>query len=257
MVDTAETLKLKTTKLGPYAYAGQYQQSPVPRAGLVIDPGHIRDTPPGLVLSTCDLVMAWDLNYSSKDRSDWTVGLVAAVDRDPDLPRIHLLDLFRDHLSEKQHDLEIANWIILWKPVLVGLERRAFEQQGATEDLIRMVTMRLDRAHVVTSIEPVEADSDKVSRAMVIPGRAKGGLLTADKRAPWWFHLSHELSTFPNGAHDDAVDCLAHLIRLVVEKLQSVRAMRAMLGQTSRVQYVDSAPPARDPKWDGLVGAMR
>src|SRR5205807_1981113 len=69
MVDQAETNALKTTKLGPYAYAGQYQQRPTPRAGMVLDPAQIGDLP-HLQAATVDILMAWDLNYSSKDASD-------------------------------------------------------------------------------------------------------------------------------------------------------------------------------------------
>jgi len=258
MVDQAETERLKTTKLGPYAYAGQFQQTPTPRVGMVLDPSWIQQTPDNLALSTCDLIMAWDLNYSSRDASDWTVGMVAAVDHDPELPKIHIVDVFRQHLASKQHDQEIANWITLWKPILVGIERRAWEQQGVTEDLIRLVMIRLERVHVGTTIEPVEADADKLSRAMIIPGRASGGLIFANKRAPWWSELSRELSTFPKGHHDDQVDCLAYLVRLVVEKLSMVRAQQALLGHSSRMQYVSATPPPTvDPKWGALLGGAR
>ena len=257
MVDEAETVRLKTTKLGPYAYAGQFQQSPTPRAGMVIDPGWIVDAA-NVRTDTCDLVMAWDLNYSSRDASDWTVGMVAAVDRDPELQRIHILDVVRAHLADEQHDLVIADQIRLWKPLLVGIERRAYEQQGATQDLIRRVMLRLEQAHVATTIEPVEADTDKLSRAMIIPGRAKAGLISANKRAAWWSDLSRELSVFPRGRHDDAVDCLAYVVRLAVEKLAMVRAQQTLIGHSSRLQYVDPNPPApRDPAWDLVLGVVR
>ena len=51
---------------------------------------------------------------------------------------------------------------------------------------------------------------------------------------------------FPRGAHDDQVDSLAHLVRLVVEKLSIVRAQRVLLGHSSHVQSVEPAPPKRN-----------
>jgi predicted phage terminase large subunit-like protein len=257
MVDQAETEALKTLKLGPYAYAGQYQQTPTPRAGMVLDPGWIVPTP-RLQPATVDIIMAWDLNYSSKDASDWTVGLVAAVDKDPVLPRIHLVDLFRHHLASQQHAQVIADWIGLWRPLLVGIERRAFEQQGATQDLIRQITILLDQMGVVTTLEPVEADTDKLSRAMIIPGRAKAGLITANLSASWWSDLSHEMSSFPKGTHDDIVDTLAYLVRLAVEKLSSVRSQQMLLGHSAAIKYVQAPAQSHlDPSWASLIGGAR
>jgi len=250
-------LERRKIELGPYAYAAQYQQSPTPRAGMVLDPGWIVQSPEGMDLSQYDLVMVWDLNYSSKDASDWTVGMLAAVQKVSDLPKIYIVGIYRDHLGEVQHDQVIAEQIVLYKPLLVGIERRAYEKQGATQDLVRRVMLRLDHAKVVTSIEPIEADVDKVSRAMIIPGRAKAGLICADKRAAWWTDFSRELSVFPRGSHDDQVDCLAHLVRLVVEKLTVVRSQRTLLGHSSHVQYVDPSPPPKPNEWDKMLATAR
>jgi predicted phage terminase large subunit-like protein len=250
-------IERRKIELGPYAYSGQYQQSPTPRAGMVLDPAWIVQTPDELNWSNMDTVMVWDLNYSSKDTSDWTVGMLASVERSGELPKIHIRGVFRDHLSEVMHDQIITDQVVLYRPMLVGIEKRAYEHQGATQDLVRRVMLALDRQHVTTTIEPVDADIDKLSRAMIIPGRARAGLITADKRATWWTGLSREMSSFPRGSHDDQVDCLAHLVRLVVEKLQMVRAQRALLGNTSHVQYIDPAPPSKRPEWMTLVEGIR
>jgi predicted phage terminase large subunit-like protein len=250
-------LERRKIELGPYAYSAQYQQAPTPRAGMVVDPSWIVQSPEQMDLSHFDLVMVWDLNYSSRDASDWTVGMMAAVERVPDLPKIHIVGIYRDHLSSEMHDKVIADQIVLYKPLMVGIEKRAFEKQGATQDLMRQVMLRLDRARVTTSLEPVDADEDKVARAMIIPGRAKAGLITADKRAAWWSAFSRELSSFPKGANDDQVDCLAHLVRLVVEKLSRVRSQRALLGKSAHMQIVASVPPPKREGWQTMVDSVR
>ena len=115
---------------------------------------------------------------------------------------------------------------------LLAGAKRAFEKQGATRDLVRSIQQLA--AHKRLHIEPVEADADKISRAMIITGRAKAGLVSVDRKAPWWHALSSEMSRFPRSAHDDRVDALAYVVRLAVERLANVRAMLiAMSGPVS------------------------
>jgi predicted phage terminase large subunit-like protein len=229
-----EVIEQRKIELGPYAYAGQYQQTPTPRAGALLNPAWILQTPT-LEASTVDLVCAFDLNYSEAETSDWTVGLLAAVDRTPLLPRIHLIDAFREHLSEDQHVEHIGDWLVMWRPIMVGIERRAYEKQGAAADLCRQLMGYCEERGFSPWIEPIDVDTDKVTRAMIIPGRAKAGLITADKRTSWWTVLSRQMSQFPRSSHDDDVDALAHLVRMIVEKLDRLRGMQGLLGHSSQL----------------------
>jgi predicted phage terminase large subunit-like protein len=222
--------------LGPYAYASQFDQRPTPRAGMVLNPAWLVDRPSGLDTDQMDIVQAWDLNFSEKDSSDWTVGITAAVERTGDLATIHLLDIFAEHLAESRHDQELAKYIATWKPLLIGIEKRAVEKQGATQELIRGIQRLLKGRHEECAIEPVEADTDKVSRALIIAGRAKAGLITTDRKAPWWHDLSNEMSRFPRSQHDDRIDALAHLVRLVLERLMKIRTLRTLMAQPVTVR---------------------
>jgi predicted phage terminase large subunit-like protein len=226
---TRETVEQLKVDLGPYAYSAQYDQRPSPRAGMLLNPAWFVDRPAHLDVQDMDLVCAFDLNYSEKDASDWTVGIVAAVERDARWPVMHLLDVYAEHLSEMRHEVELGRYLELWKPMLVGIEKRAFEKQGATQDLVRSLQASLDFSPC--HIEPVEADSDKLSRAMIIAGRAKAGLITVDRTAPWWHALSVEMSRFPRSQHDDRVDALAYTVRLAVQRLQKVRALILLMTQ--------------------------
>jgi predicted phage terminase large subunit-like protein len=250
---TPATIARRKIELGPYAYSAQYQQLPTPRAGMVLDPGWILQTP-HLEPSTIDLVAAFDLNYSDVETSDWTIGLLAAVERTPILPRIHLVDAFRAHLSEKRHVEHIGEWLSLWKPIMVGIEKRAYEKQGATADLCRQLLAYCEERGWSLDIEPITVDTDKVTRAMIIPGRAKAGLITADKKTAWWPILSRQMSQFPRSAHDDDVDALAHLVRLVVEKLERIRGVGTLLGQSVAMEIVESSN-GRRPDWQSAAYA--
>jgi predicted phage terminase large subunit-like protein len=221
--------------LGPYAYAAQYEQTPSPRAGMVLNPAWLVDRPSDFDLEACDVVQAWDLNYSEKDSSDWTVAVTVAVDRNPQLPMIHILDVYAEHLGEERHDTALAEYIDIWQPLLVGIEKRAYEHQGATRDLVRNIMARIE--HKRCHIEPVEADADKIARAMIITGRAKAGHITTDRKASWWHALSNEMARFPRSAHDDRIDALAYVVRLAVERLAKVRAMLIITSEAVPVRH--------------------
>jgi hypothetical protein len=240
-------IERRKIELGPYAYSAQYQQLPTPRAGALLNPAWFPQTPT-LDRNKVDLVAAFDMNYSDAETSDWTVGILAAVERTPVLPRIHLIHGVRAHLAEKDHKEVLGDWLMMWQPMLVGVEKRAYEKQGATKDLCNQLMAYCDKRHYGLTIEPITADTDKVSRAMIIPGRAQAGLITADKRAPFWNSLSKQMSTFPRSDHDDDVDALAHLVRLVVEKLEMVRSQQQLLGKSAPIAVLEEGA-VRSTDW--------
>jgi predicted phage terminase large subunit-like protein len=248
-----QVIELRKIELGPYAYSSQYQQRPTPRAGMVLNPDWFIQTP-RLEAATVDLIMAFDLNYSDDANADWTVGMCGAVERSPVLPRIHIIDLMRDHLGEQRHEQVIGDWILLWRPIMVGIEKRAFEKEGATMDLCRRLLIYLDEHGFTCNIEPVPADTDKVTRAQIIPGRAKAGLVTVDRHARWWPTLSREMSTFPKSQHDDQIDTMAHLIRLAVEKLGKVRDQKILLGHSAALEYAEDGGEIKDWQRAALAG---
>ena len=53
--------------------------------------------------------------------------------------------------------------------MIVGIEKRAFEHQGATKDLCRQLLGYCEERGFSLDIEPIEADTDKITRAMIIP----------------------------------------------------------------------------------------
>ena len=56
----------------------------------------------------------------------------------------------------------------------------------------------------------LRADTDKWSRAQPAAARLAAGSVYFLAGAPWLPGMEEELVTFPNGAHDDQVDCLSY-----------------------------------------------
>ena len=73
-------------------------------------------------------------------------------------------------------------------------------------------------------------------------------MITADKRAPFWTRLAKQMSQFPRSTHDDDVDALAHLVRLVVEKLERLRSMGGLLGKSAPLIVQDNTDGVQ-PDW--------
>lgn len=226
---TAAAIARLKIDLGVYAYSAQYDQRPSPRAGQVLDPGWLIDRPDDVELADCDVIQSWDLNYSEKDASDWSVCVTVAVERVfDDVPRIHIVDVFAAHLNQERHDLAVAEQVGIWHPMLVTIEKRAYQKQGVVRDLVRNVQRQLHADGIQCTIEGIEADADKISRAMLITGRLKAGLVSTDRKAHWWPALSNEMSRFPRSAHDDRIDALGYAIRTAVERLQKARTERLL-----------------------------
>jgi predicted phage terminase large subunit-like protein len=236
MVAADEALRLKTTKLGPYAYAGQYQQRPTPRSGLILDPNWFTELPSHVQLRTWKRVLYFDTAESEKQTADYTAGVLLFVEPDVDEPRMHIGGLFHQRVGEERLDVELAECIAMWRPDAVGIEDRAFKQQ-AIKMLVTRVRHALRNEYGLTTIpiESVPIDTDKVYRARMVEAPAKAGLISTEKRQPWWPILSGEMTTFPLGAHDDTIDALSGAVAMAY-RITALLRMRDALKHPSEMR---------------------
>jgi predicted phage terminase large subunit-like protein len=63
--------------------------------------------------------------------------------------------------------------------------------------------------HAVTSYRP---QSDKIMRLHAQTAMIENGFVHLPERAPWLAQYLHELTSFPNGKHDDQVDSTAQML---------------------------------------------
>jgi predicted phage terminase large subunit-like protein len=258
MVDQVETLKLKTTKLGAYGYAGQYQQRPTPRAGLILDPAWFVERPTYSQVDRWHKVLYFDTAESEKQTADYTAGVLLYVQPSTDEPRMHIGGLFHERVTDARLDESLAATINAWRPHSVGIEERAFKQQ-AIRLLVARVRRILRDQYGLTDvhIESVPVDTDKVLRARVVEPIARAGFLSTDPRAPWWPTMSTEMTTFPLGAHDDTIDALSGAVQLGY-KLRGLLAMREATRKPSDMHVRTGAQPTHKPsELETMVRALR
>jgi predicted phage terminase large subunit-like protein len=197
--------------LGPYGASGQLQQLPAPKGGGLIKSAWFRFysmLPMGHLMPRGDgevNVDPWslfrfatvDLATSLKTSADYCVfafwGWAAAV------RRLYLLDLVRDRLEgDDKMDL-LDRKRKEWRCALVFIESVQFQLDFVQRARRRGLPAR-----------ELEAEGDKIARALSSTALFAGGQVWFPDGAPWYPEYAAELTTFPNAEHDDQVDVTSY-----------------------------------------------
>ena len=197
--------------LGSYAYAGQYQQRPVPAGGGILKrewfkrrwvlPG--QDAVEGLecrpVPTQFDHISVWtDAAFKKTEDSDRVAIGVFGV-KGVDLYLLHLVwDRmgFGDTVKALEHIR--ASW-----PQLSGIY---IEDKANGSAIIE--TLRGKIAGVIA----VEPEGGKEARIQAVAPFVEAGNLWLPLSAPWVEDYIVEACSFPKAPHDDAIDCTAYAL---------------------------------------------
>jgi len=158
----------------------------------------------------------WDLAISTREQADYTCGWTVGVSASNE---VYLLEQRRGHWDFNRTLAEIGDMGRRWSEepsgtlAAVGIESVAYQAAAVQEALRR----------TMLPIVPVKADKEKTVRARLLEARA-GQLMVfrPDPPPPWWDEFAAEASFFPDGAHDDQVDGLAHAVRLAGWSSESI-----------------------------------
>ena len=147
--------------------------------------------------------MAVDFAISEKERADYTVMVVGALDA---YNVLHIVDVVRGRMDAKEIIDEIMALNKRYQPDIVTVESGAIEKAIGPFLKAEM----FDTGNFI-NLNPMVPVKDKESRARSIQGRMRAGGVHFDKRAEWFPDLEQEILTFPRSVHDDQVDALAWL----------------------------------------------
>ncbi len=203
---------------GPYVWGALYQQHPSPAEGNVFKRlwwRYWRPAPQlgftseridcaGTIwqLNDCWRFGTVDLAASTKTSADWTVIAAWALTLDGDLV---LLDRSRVRVDERGHFAAAIPLVERW-----GLDTLFIEASQFGTTLVRDAT----RAGV--PISPLQADSDKLTRALPYSSRVAAGRVWLPAGQAWTQQWVDEHASFPGGRHDDQVDVGAYATRIAV-----------------------------------------
>jgi len=213
---------------GEYVFAALYQQRPAPAEGNVfkrlwwrywseapqlgMTSKRIDLAGRVILLSDCWRFATVDLANSTKTSADYTVISAWAHSLDGDLI---LLERTRMRIGEAEHFAHAKPLIEKW-----GLDTVFVEKSQYGTALVKEAT----QARV--PISPVEADTDKLTRALPYSARCSGGRMWLPAGAWWTKSWVDEHAGFPNASHDDQVDTGAYAVRVAVTGWHPQRAVR-------------------------------
>lgn len=203
--------KIRRTLL-PRHWSALYQQNPVPEEGLYFKKEMLRFGGP-IDWRELPIVMAWDLAVGQKQVNDYTVGVVGCIDYDD---RVHVLEMVRGRMDTHQIVEAILDLYQRYKmrttqSVVVGIEK------GQLELAIRpQLKKRMKERRIYPSFDDeLKPLTDKLVRARPLQGRMQQGMVVFPSNTTWVDTIVHEMLRFPGGIHDDTVDAMAWMVRML------------------------------------------
>jgi predicted phage terminase large subunit-like protein len=222
-------LGIKTT-LGPYAYAGQYQQAPAPRGGGIFkrewwqlwDDPHDRYPPLEYVLVSADTA------YTAKESNDPSACTVWGLFRENGAPRLILLYAWRKHLEmhgkyEPRYPGETTGeYVNRTRPHWGLVEWLAHTAQrykadtllieGKATGVTAMQELKRLYAQEPWAVNLSNPKGDKVARAHAAQPVFSQLLVYAPDKE-WADMVISEMGTFPKGRYKDLTDSATQAIK--------------------------------------------
>jgi predicted phage terminase large subunit-like protein len=189
-----ERLSAIRTEIGPYNFAGQYQQNPVPIEGNMVRRSWFKRFPAASPPVCTGIVQSWDTANKAGELNDYSVCTTWGIyDR-----TYYLLDVFRQRLEfpdllravTSQAEKLSANTILI-------------EDKASGTQLIQ--ELQRQARFNVRPIEPPPG-TDKVMRLHLHTATFEAGRVFLPDDAPWVETYINELTGFPGMKHDDQVD---------------------------------------------------
>jgi predicted phage terminase large subunit-like protein len=191
-----EDLK-RRERLNPREFASLYQQQPFIQGGNLIKTEWWQKYPADLSPENFStLIIAVDTAFKKTETADYSVAVVAGMDRNGD---IYIVDIMRgkyDFPELKQRLIRLNN---RWRGR--GLRAMYIEDKASGQSLIQELKRESGMAVI-----PYKVVHDKVARVNAILPIIEGGRVFVPDQSDWLDAFIEECVTFPGGNHDDQVD---------------------------------------------------
>ncbi|MFY9842932.1 MAG: phage terminase large subunit [Terriglobales bacterium] len=188
-----EVLENLRQTMGEYNFAGQYQQEPAPLGGGMVKAEWFRSYVPGEEPSRFDqIIQSWDTANKSAELSDYSV----CTTWGQKTKKIYLLHVLQRRMDYPDLKRAVCQQAERFHPTNILIEDKASGTQ-LIQELIR------DGVYSVTRYDPT---MDKIMRMHSVSSTIENGFVYLPTASDWRAAYLHELTTFPNGKHDDQVD---------------------------------------------------
>jgi len=137
-----------------------------------------------------------DLAISEKDRSDYSVFMVSAVDSDK---KIYIVDVIR----ERMDGLEIVDTLLNLQRIY-DFEVVGIEEMQVSKAIGPFLNERMLAENTFLNLKKLKhGGKDKIQRCRGIQARLRAHTIKFDKGADWYPVFEDELLKFPRDKHDD------------------------------------------------------
>jgi predicted phage terminase large subunit-like protein len=210
-LDSAELLRIKQER-GSFAFAAQYMQNPVPRGGALFKEEWLRQSYRTIPrVFDGGIVLSLDTAYKTSSTSDFSAGVIVGHLKHPDgehAPGFYLLWAWQNRCEFPDLVKMTVSLAEQWS-VNATLVEDAASGPSLVQSLQRETSL---------AVVPVKVDSDKLTRATAVTPLLESGRLFLPETGPWIETLKAQLTSFPQGSHDDLVDALSQALNYLREQ---------------------------------------
>jgi predicted phage terminase large subunit-like protein len=245
--------ELKRDK-GPYAYAGQYQQSPVPRGGAIIRDDYWQvwddnaakalglEIDPGRYPPMEYVVGSLDSAYTAKDENDASALSIWGLFRDGrGDPKVMLMYAFDERLEFNDLVQKIIRTCTQDRRPLPGprfkIDRLLVESKASglsvAQEIHRLVSFTAPFG--IELINP-QKQGDKVARVHSVQHLFADGLIYAPDKN-FADKMIEQCAMFPRGSHDDLVDSMSMALRYLRDCGFALKRNESDLERTNQMMY--------------------
>jgi predicted phage terminase large subunit-like protein len=203
-------------KTNPRTWSALYQGRPSPEEGEYFRSEWLRPYERHPALETLTLYGASDFAVS-EGRGDYTCHIIIGVDPRGDL---WLLDVWRQQVSPERWVEAFCRMVKQYRPKHIFVW--AMEAGQIAKSIGPYLKSEMIRNHAYVERKEFASSHDKTVRAQSIRGMMATVGLHVQINAPWYSEFRSEILAFPAGRHDDQVDCLS-LIGRLLDKLAKGR----------------------------------
>jgi predicted phage terminase large subunit-like protein len=197
--ESAETLQGIRKALGEYNFAGQYQQTPAPRGGGLVQEAWFKRFEANELPEKFDqIVQSWDTANKPTELSDYSVCTTWGVKE----KHFYLLNVMRKRMDYPSLKRAVREQCQAFDANVILIEDKASGTQ-LIQELVE------EGMHAVTRYVP---DCEKTMRLHAQTGAIENGFVHLPREAHWLAEYLHELTTFPTAKYDDQVDSTSQFL---------------------------------------------
>lgn len=171
-------------------------------------------------VGTMQRFITMDLAASTKTSADWSVACAWGVSSDGVL---FLLDVARRRVQEGEHFSMLKPLASAWNIRDIYVERGFIG-----------TTLVIDATKSGYAVKPLSPDRDKITRALPAVDKVRRGEMYLPQGVDWLGDYLSEMAEFPQGQHDDQVDCTSYAVRVLAAHWLAPALPQSMADRTSQ-----------------------